>query len=257
MEHFSHEQLLYGELTAHIRRMLEPVAHDSFLFFEDTARFLQEHIAPGTKVLDAGCGRGTIATWLAAQNCNVVAIDSSPDRMHLTQQLISEKHLSDKIHFELSKLPDAFPDDQFDAVVDCFSWWHISDWTRLLNLCRRGLHPRGKVIILDTFLGWKTTLDFRTQMREQWQTALPTFNECKNMLIKRDFRLLKSDSIQDPYIRYLKAINEKIHELEREDLGTFDARELEEAKKMWQWFLDAAVAEDLSATLFVAELTES
>ena len=75
------------------------------------------------------------------------------------------------------------------------------------------------------------------------------------MLIKREFRLLKSDSIQERYARYLDAISYKIHELEREDLGSFDPLELQNVKAMWEWFRSAAHREELVATFIVAELT--
>jgi hypothetical protein len=154
-------------------------------------------------------------------------------------------------------LPDAFPADHFDVILDCFSLWHISDWGRLFNLAKQNLKPQGKFIILDTFFGWKTTLEFRQQMRELWMSAPLTYNECRNMLIKREFRLVKADSIQDSYSKYLHALNSKIHELEKEDLGTLDPAELQRVKTMWEWFYDAAKKEELVATMIVAQLTEA
>lgn len=251
------ERLLYGELTAHIRRMLEPVAHDSFLFHEDTVKLLDPLVPHGSKVLDAGCGRGTLTAWLASRDCEVVAIDPDEQRLSQTREILREKKLDKKVTLEASHLPDAFPQDHFDVVLDVFSLWHISDWGRLFNLCRKNMKPHGRLIILDTFFYWKTTLEFRQQMRELWNTAPLTFNECKNMLIKRDFRLLKAEPIQELYARYLDALCAKAHELEREDLGTLDPNELKKVKTMWQWFSNAAKAEELVATLVVAELTEA
>ena len=251
------EQLLYGDLTAHIRRMLEPFAHDSFLFYEETVRLLEPLVVPGSKVLDAGCGRGTLTAWLAGQDCSVVAIDPDEGRLAQTRELLHEKNLADKVILEASHLPDSFPNDHFDLVLDVFSLWHISDWGRLFNFCRKNLKPHGKLVVLDTFFYWKTTLEFRQQMRALWNTAPLTFNECKNMLIKRDFRLLKADPIQDLYIRYLDALCRKIQELEREDLGTLDPNELKKVKAMWEWFRDAARSEELVAAMVVAELTET
>ena len=89
MEANVQEQLLYGDLTARIRRLLEPVAHDSFLFFEDTIRLLEPEIPPGSKVFDAGCGRGTITAWLAARGCNVVAVDSSSQKDCSNSQFVA------------------------------------------------------------------------------------------------------------------------------------------------------------------------
>jgi cyclopropane fatty-acyl-phospholipid synthase-like methyltransferase len=257
MDTINQELLLYGELTARIRRMLEPVAHDSFLFYKDTISFLEPQIKPGAKVFDAGCGRGTLTAWLAERGCDVVAVDSNSERMSQTQTLLKEKGLQQKVHLEESRLPDAFPEDHFDVILDCFSLWHISDWGRLFNLARKNLKPQGKFVILDTFFGWKTTLDFRQQMRELWQSAPLTFNECKNMLIKRDFRLIKADSIQADYKRYLKSLFAKIQELEKEDLGAVDPGELKKVKSMWKWFCNAAEKEELVATMIVAELTET
>jgi len=256
METISQDSLLYGTLTAHVRRMLEPLAHDSFLFFEDTIRLLKSEIPSGAKVFDAGCGRGTLTAWLAEMGCEVVAVDSSQERVEQTRELLREKNLDTNVHLEVSHLPDSFPEDHFDVILDVFSWWHIADWGRLLNLSRKNLNPQGKLIILDTFFGWKTSMDFRQQMRELWHAALPTFNECKNMLIKRDFRMLKTDSIQQPYANYLDAICGKIHELEREDLGVADPMELQHIKNMWEWFRNAAHTEDLVATCMIGELTQ-
>jgi cyclopropane fatty-acyl-phospholipid synthase-like methyltransferase len=257
MEQTSQDVLLYGNLTARVRRMLEPVAHDSFLFYEDTLRFLENEIPAGAKVFDAGCGRGTITAWLAERGCQVVAIDSSEERISHTKELLREKGLEQRVHLETSHLPDSFPEDHFEVILDCFSWWHISDWGRLFNLSRKNLKPQGKLLILDTFFGWKTTLDFRQQMRELWHTALPTFNECKNMLIKREFRLVRMDSIQDSYLRYVDALCEKIRELEKEDLGASDPQELQNIKAMWDWFRMAVHQEEIVATFIVAQLTEA
>ncbi|HJZ12651.1 MAG TPA: methyltransferase domain-containing protein [Acidobacteriota bacterium] len=250
------EQLLYGSTTAKIRKMLEPVAHDSFLFFEDTIRLLQPEIQPATKVFDSGCGRGTITAWIAEQGCHVVGVDSSAERIEQTRDLLRERQLDANVVLEVSKLPDLFPQNQFDLILDCFSWWHISDWGRLFNQASKALKPQGKLLILDTFFGWQTSLPFRQQMRELWQTALPTYNECRNMLIKREFRLIKTESIQDAYRQYIDAIVHKIHEWEKEDLGDSDPMELQNVRRMWEWFQNAAQKEELVATCIVAELTK-
>jgi cyclopropane fatty-acyl-phospholipid synthase-like methyltransferase len=251
-----HDLLLYGDLTAHIRRMLEPVAHDSFLYYEDTIRLLEHEVQAGAHVFDAGCGRGTITAWLAGRGCQVTAVDASEERVEQTRALLMERNLIENVRLRASFLPDRFPDEQFDVILDCFSWWHISDWGKLYNLSRKSLHQQGKLIVLDTFFGWNTSLDFRQQMRKLWQSALPTYNESRNMLTKRDFRLVRCDSIQDQYRRYLDGMVEKIHELEREDLGEADPLELSRVKLMWEWFHKAAHKDELVATLIVAELTQ-
>jgi hypothetical protein len=58
-------------------------------------------------------------------------------------------------------------------------------------------------------------------------------------------------------VRYLDALCTKAYELDREDLGTLDPNELKKVKGMWEWFQAAAHAEELVATMVVAELTET
>lgn len=251
----SQEQLLYGGLTARIRKMLEPVAHDSFLFFDDTTRLLEPEIAPGSSVLDAGCGRGTLTAWLADRGCTVKAIDSNALHIEQTRQLLESRNLQSKANVEHSMLPEAFPSGHYDVILDCFSWWHVSDWGRLFNLSKKNLAPGKKLLILDIFFYWKSTIEFRQKMGELWHTALPTYNECRNMLIKREFRLVKADSIQESFVRYVDGVHSKIHEFEKEGLGDCDPIELQGVKTMWDWFRNAAHAEELFAAFVVAELT--
>lgn len=251
----SQEQLLYGGLMARIRKMLEPVAHDSFLFFEDTKRMLEAEIHPGSRVLDAGCGRGTLTAWLAERGCSVVAMDANPEHIEQTKRQLESRGLTGNVTLETSRLPDAFPSGTFDVILDCFSWWHVSDWGRLFNLSKKNLAPGKKLIILDIFFYWKTTIEFRQRMGELWHTALPTYNECRNMLTKREFRLLKAESIQESFVRYVDALDLKILEFEKEGLGDCDPIELKGVKQMWEWFKDAAHKEELFAAFVIAELT--
>src|ERR1051325_8385638 len=105
------EQLLYSDLMARIRRMLEPIAHDSFLFFEDTLKLLDPEIPSSAKVFDAGCGRGMITAWLAGRGSRVVAVDTSTERIEHARELLQERNLEKNVRLEVSHLPDLFPED--------------------------------------------------------------------------------------------------------------------------------------------------
>jgi 2-polyprenyl-3-methyl-5-hydroxy-6-metoxy-1,4-benzoquinol methylase len=53
---------------------------------QEMTRLFIEHIVPGEKVLDIGCGLGTNAQWLARQGYQVTGIDISPTAIKHAQQ---------------------------------------------------------------------------------------------------------------------------------------------------------------------------
>ncbi|GGG70312.1 class I SAM-dependent methyltransferase [Paenibacillus radicis (ex Gao et al. 2016)] len=69
----------------------------------------------GTKVLEAGCGTGRTACYLASLGCNVTAIDRNKD---MIQKAINRARISNLpvriVQADAASIP--FPDETFDAV---------------------------------------------------------------------------------------------------------------------------------------------
>jgi cyclopropane fatty-acyl-phospholipid synthase-like methyltransferase len=88
---------------------------------------LLDPLAPGSKVLDLGCGTGTpIATEIAAQGHHVVGIDGSEAMLAFARERLPEHRF---IH---ARLEEVELDETFDAVV-C--------WDALFHLPRRHHEP--------------------------------------------------------------------------------------------------------------------
>jgi SAM-dependent methyltransferase len=80
-------------------------------------------------VLDAGCGTGRNAIYLAQKGCTVEALDFSETALSVLRRRAIDSGVSDRIHacsFPLSG-PLGFPDAQFDLALDSYVSCHFVD----------------------------------------------------------------------------------------------------------------------------------
>ncbi len=73
-------------------------------------------LAPGT-ALDAGCGVGTEAIWLAAQGWQVTAADIASEPLARAAEAAKARGLSDHVHWVEADLSSWVPGTQFDLVT--------------------------------------------------------------------------------------------------------------------------------------------
>jgi SAM-dependent methyltransferase len=81
------------------------------------------------KILDAGCGNGRNAIYLAKRGCEVAGVDFSPEAVKETKRRAIMAGVERKInvveHFLDGPLP--FVEGSFDAVLDCYTFCHFLD----------------------------------------------------------------------------------------------------------------------------------
>ncbi|MFQ6007022.1 MAG: class I SAM-dependent methyltransferase [Woeseia sp.] len=113
-------------------------------------------LRPGARVLDVGCGTGTLA--LAAAACvgaagRVEGIDPSPEMVARARAKAAAAGLPATFRLAaIEALP--FPDRSFDAVLSSLMFHHLSDSLKQSGLAeiRRVLAPGGRLTIID-FVG--------------------------------------------------------------------------------------------------------
>src|SRR5437016_1460749 len=109
------------------------------------AAFFLPCLRPGMRLLDVGCGPGSITVGLARAVApgEVVGVDLAPDVLDAARTLAAEQDLS-ALRFEAGRaeaLP--FPDASFDAVFAHTLLEHVPDATPVLREMRRVLRPGG------------------------------------------------------------------------------------------------------------------
>jgi SAM-dependent methyltransferase len=115
---------------------------------------LLEALPIGT-VLDAACGTGRYANYLAARGHEVIGIDQSSDMIAIARAKVPTGR------FSTGDLTDIdLADASVDAVVCGLALVHVPDLDRALHEMARVVRPGGRVVISDVhpflvLLGWQ------------------------------------------------------------------------------------------------------
>lgn len=119
------------------------------------ADFLLPHLRPGMRVLDCGCGPGSITLGLAdaASPGEVVGVDLVPAEIEAARSLAAEQRVSN-VHFEVASVHELpFPDGTFDAVFAHALLQHVREPLPALKEIRRVLKSGGVVGVSDSDYG--------------------------------------------------------------------------------------------------------
>jgi 2-polyprenyl-3-methyl-5-hydroxy-6-metoxy-1,4-benzoquinol methylase len=112
-------------------------------------RTLTEACAPGSRLLDLGCGTGIDAIELARRGYSVLATDWSPQMVERTRDRATAARLSDRVmaaHIGLQEL-DRLDGEQFDGIYSNFGPLNCApDMDAVARSCAALLRPGGKLV---------------------------------------------------------------------------------------------------------------
>lgn len=121
----------------------------------EAAGFLLPHLKPGMRLLDVGCGPGSITLGLAdaVRPGDVVGMDLSADVLELARELAAERSVTN-VAFQRGDLYDAtLPAASFDVVYAHQVLQHVPRPVDALRQMGRLLRPGGLVAVRDSDYG--------------------------------------------------------------------------------------------------------
>lgn len=104
------------------------------------------------KVLDAGCGFGTIPVEIAKAfpDVEITAIDLGEPLLELGESQAREAGVDDRIAFQIGDVEKLdFPDDSFDLVINTFMLHIVENPVTMLNELERVSMADGRIMITD------------------------------------------------------------------------------------------------------------
>jgi ubiquinone/menaquinone biosynthesis C-methylase UbiE len=119
---------------------------------ENSAGHLLPELRPGQRLLDVGCGPGTITADLAERLTpgRVTALDAAPGVV-ATARATAEARGLDNVEFAVGDATALeFPDDSFDVVHAHQVLQHLGDPVQALREMRRVCRPGGVVAVRDS-----------------------------------------------------------------------------------------------------------
>jgi tocopherol O-methyltransferase len=127
----------------------------------------------GDRVLDAGCGVGGSAIWLARElGASVVGVNVVPGDIDRGRRYARRRNVDHRVTFELQDMTRTdFPDGSFDVVWAIESVCHVPDKREFLAEARRLLKPGGRLVIADAFRHRRPLSSADERLLRDWLSA--------------------------------------------------------------------------------------
>jgi 2-polyprenyl-3-methyl-5-hydroxy-6-metoxy-1,4-benzoquinol methylase len=113
-----------------------------------------EYVHEGDRVLEIGCGTGTLTLMMARQGAAVTGIDASPRMLAEAQAKVAANNLEEQValkYMDAALIGERFPPASFDLIVSTlvFSELPLDEQRYVLEACAKLLAPGGQLLIAD------------------------------------------------------------------------------------------------------------
>lgn len=172
----------------------------------------------GKRVLEVGCGSGTIVKRLLKKDKNVVGVDIGKKFLNFCQSSYRKAAFCGA---DAQHLP--FSDNSFDTIVCSEVIEHLSNPKKSLKEFKRILHPNGELIITTPNISvrWALVEAIWTRIRRKMlETNHKCFtkNQLRFLLDSVGFSISYNSSFMLGCLLFVKASKKKILEAETKDL---------------------------------------
>ncbi|UTF52604.1 class I SAM-dependent methyltransferase [Natronosalvus rutilus] len=160
------------------------------------------------RVLDAGCGHGRYADWLAERGADVLAVDRNTEMLEQARRRIGER--AEIRQVDITEPLEFADDGTFDGVICGLSLHYVEDWRQPFAEFARILRPGGFLVFsaqhpVDEYIAFEAENYFDVEReRMTWSASgedieVPfyrrPFSEVVNSLVETGFHL---DELVEP-----------------------------------------------------------
>jgi len=139
---------VYEKFHEHIRLQNKVVTKENFTYKEIISVLNNTFpLLVGKKVLDIGCGSGSLTFYIAKQGFKVLGLDISQRAVKCCKLNAKILKLVKKTHFEVADFPEKFPKGKFDLVICSEIIEHIQKDNECLSKIHNLLSKNGILII--------------------------------------------------------------------------------------------------------------
>lgn len=148
----------------------ETLDHAEAAMLEQTCQ--RAGIVDGMRVLDLGCGWGSLSLWIAEHfpNCKVVGVSNSSSQRDFILATAQSRNLSNVeiITTDVNELVASSEwQQEFDRIASIEMMEHTRNWRRLLESASRWLTPEGRMFI-HVFTHRAVGYEFTAQSDQDW-----------------------------------------------------------------------------------------
>lgn len=114
--------------------------------YKTTLKILEDYAKEAKKIIDIGCGVGSVDLYLGSMGKNVLGIDVSKKAVQIARKDSLYLNLEEKVRFQVSEFPKKLPKGKFDVVICSEVLEHINDDYLAVRAARELLKDNGFLI---------------------------------------------------------------------------------------------------------------
>jgi cyclopropane-fatty-acyl-phospholipid synthase len=128
-------------------------------------------LANGQRILELGCGWGSLSLWMAAQypDSQIMAISNSHSQRAYIEARAAERGL-ENLEVVTCDINEFAPEGAFDRVVSVEMFEHVRNHRQLLRQIGEWLQPGGKLFV-HIFAHHRHTYLFETKSSKDWMST--------------------------------------------------------------------------------------
>jgi SAM-dependent methyltransferase len=136
----------YNNFHKQTHSQIKVISKNSFTY-KPITRILDKYIPKNSKVIDIGCGAGSISAYLASKGNSVLGIDVSSNAINECIATAQKLNLTKNLTYQTMDFPNDVPNQKFDAALLLEVIEHLSDDNKALTYAVRLLKDNGVLIV--------------------------------------------------------------------------------------------------------------